>query len=392
MDAAIKLDHSVLAVESEHTLHAMVELRAPEAPAGDRPPLRLALVIDRSGSMAGEKLDTVKRSATFLHDRMGSDDSLAVVAFDDEVRLVASLGPARPEVREALQRIDAGGSTNLSGGWFKALEELQRVSDGVRRVVLLTDGMANVGISDPERLAATARSAAELGVTTTTIGYGDGFQEDLLTAMADAGRGRAYYAGGPDEAPGIFAEEFEGLASIQAQNLSVEIRPAPEVEGVTVISDLPPIVIEGGIQVALGDIYGGELRRLLFRLHVPGIAELGPKVLGEVVIRWTALGAETVEMVQKTVPIGVNVVTAAEAGEANPDLEVIEEVTVLSAVRARRMARDRADSGDISGASAILRKSAEDLLAMAPGSRARRRASRRCRRSREERYRHGGLI
>ena len=201
--------------------------------------------------------------------------------------------------------------------------------------MLLTDGMANVGISDPERLAATARSAAELGVTTTTIGYGDGFQEELLTAMADAGRGRAYYADGPDEAPGIFAEEFEGLAAIQAQNLSIEIRPAPEVESVSLISDVPPIVVDGGIQVELGDIYGGELRRLVFRLHVPAIAELGPMVLGEVVIRWSAIGAKSVEMVQKTVPIGVNLVTSAEAGEVDPDLEVVEEVTVLSAVRAR---------------------------------------------------------
>ncbi len=130
MDAAIKLDHSVLAVESEHTLHAMVELRAPEAPTGERPPLRLALVIDRSASMAGEKLDTVKRSATFLHDRLTSDDSLAVVAFDDEVRLVASLGPARPEVRAGSGADRRRRETNLSGGWLKGLEELRRAPMG----------------------------------------------------------------------------------------------------------------------------------------------------------------------------------------------------------------------------------------------------------------------
>ena len=186
--------------------------------------------------------------------------------------------------------------------------------------------------------------------------------------MADAGRGRAYYAAGPDEAPGIFAKEFEGLASIQAQNLSVEIRPAPEVEGVSVISDLPPIVVDGGIQVELGDIYGGELRRLVFRLHIPAIAELGPRVLGEVVVRWTSIGAKTVEMVQKTIPIGVNLVTSSEAGTVGPDLDVIEEVTVLSAVRARRLARERADRGDLGGASAVLRESADQLRAMAPGS------------------------
>ena len=232
----------------------------------------------------------------------------------------------------------------------------------------MTDGLANVGISDPERLAATAHSAAELGVTTTTIGYGDGFQEELLTAMADAGRGRAYYADGPDEAPGIFAEEFEGLAAIQAQNLSIEIRPAPEVESVSLISDVPPVAVDGGIQVELGDIYGGELRRLVFRLHVPAIAELGPRVLGEVVIRWASIGAKSVEMVQKTVPIGVNLVTSAEAGEVDPDLEVVEEVTVLSAVRARREARRLADSGDVQGASVLLRDSADHLRAMAPSS------------------------
>jgi hypothetical protein len=135
-----------------------------------------------------------------------------------------------------------------------------------------------------------------------------------------------------------------------------------------VLSDLPPIVVDGGIQIELGDIYGGELRRLVFRLHVPAIAELGPRVLGEAVIRWTSIGAKSVEMVQKTIPIGVNLVTSSEAGEVGPDLDVTEEVTVLSAVQARRVARDQADRGDIRGASAVLRESADQLLAMAPGS------------------------
>src|SRR5437763_4953911 len=271
VEAQLRLEHAVVAVETEHRVHVMVELKAPAAPATERGPLDVALVVDRSGSMHGPKLESVKACGAYLAERMGAGDRLAVVAYDDEVDLVAPLAPvALDRVLPAIGSIHSGGMTNLSGGWLKGLEQLR--GDGreaVRRVLLLTDGLANVGITDPGPLVGMVEQARPAGIGTTTIGVGDDFDEALLTAMADAGGGTGHFASTPDAAPGIFAAEFDGLASVVAQNVSVEIRPWPDVTVLGVLNDYPATPVPGGVQLALGDAYCDEVRRVVFQLHLP---------------------------------------------------------------------------------------------------------------------------
>ena len=289
-----RFEHQLLAVETEHRVHCMLELTAPPAPTGRvRPPLHPALVLDRSGSMAGRKLEVVRECAAFLMRRLAPTDELAIVAYDQDVRLVAPL--AHVDLASLLPRIAAihsGGQTNLSGGWLKGLEEVGRASgEGPRKVLLLTDGLANVGVVDPAVLVSMARNAIEQSdVGTTTIGFGDDFDEDLLTAMADAGRGNAHYAPTPEAAPAIFAREFEDLVSLVAQNVSVEIRPTHEVQVLGVLNAFPVVPVPGGLQVDLGDAYAEETRRVVFELHVPSLASLGVRTVADVVLRHTAIG------------------------------------------------------------------------------------------------------
>ena len=371
MKTDVRLEHQLLAVETEHAVHAMLELTAPPAAtASARLPLNLVLVIDRSGSMAGPKLETTKECAAFLVRRLGPTDSLSVVAYDDEVRLVSPLGALgdRQDVLRAIGGIQPGGQTNLSGGWLKGVEELKRAqAHGPRTVLLLTDGLANVGVVDPSSLVAMAGSARGEGIGTTTIGYGDGFNEDLLTGMADAGGGNAHYAGTTDEAPGIFASEFEGLMSVVAQNLSVEIRPSDQVKLLGVLNEYPSVPVPGGVQVQLGDAYADETRRVVFELHVPELSALGVAKVADIVVRYVSVG-EQIAAHEVTVPVTVNLVSADDASASQADREVVEEIVVLKAARARDEARKAAESGDFERAKTVLGAMATELRAIAPGS------------------------
>lgn len=355
MDADVRLDHTLLAIDGEHDVHAMVEIVAPERDDVDkREPLRLALVLDRSGSMAGRKLDIAKRCAEWLVGRLDPRDELALVSYDDHVRLLSPLSPPGERHRAEIGRLGPGGSTNLSGGWLKGVEALTRANgDGVRKVLLLSDGLANVGITAPDALSDLAASMHGQGVGTTTIGFGADFDEQLMTALAEAGGGNAHFAETPDAAPAIFAEELEGLTEVVAQNVSIEIRPRAPVEVLEIMNRNRHVPIPGGVQVELGDAYAGERRRVVFALHVPHLAALGPVTVADVVLRYVAVGQEIAQH-ELTIPVVANVVSAEEAARAVPDAVVREEVLVLRAARARDEALELAEAGDFGAAQQTL--------------------------------------
>ncbi len=369
MYSSIRIDHSLLAIEAEHRVHAMLEVTAPEAEGEERTALHLALAIDRSGSMSGAKLEGAKQAARFLIERLGTKDSLALVTFDGEVSLLGpSEVPDKEQLREVIKQIAPGGMTNLSGGWLKGAEELRRAPEGgQKRVLLLSDGHANAGITDTDSLTGMASGLKEKQISTTTIGFGQGFDENLLTAMADAGGGNAYFAEGPDDAPGIFAGEFEGLATVASQNVSVEITPISDVKFVGVLHEYPTVSVPGGIQVQLGDFYGGEMRRVIFEFAVPDVAELGEKHIADVVLRYTSVG-DPIKMHQVTIPIHVNVVTADEADVADDDRDVIDEVLILKAAEDRKRASGLADDGRHDDAAEILESTSQTLRAAMVGS------------------------
>lgn len=370
MQTNLRFDHQLLAVEGEHDVHCMLELHAPDAPDTDRPPLHLALVVDRSGSMAGEKLAAAQASARFLAGRMRATDRLALVTYDDDVDLLVPLGPPDTDkLAAAIAGIEPGGCTNLSGGWLKGLEELSRADgDGTRRVLLLTDGLANEGITHPAQLRQIA-AGTKGRAATTTIGFGAGFDEDLLGAIAADSDGNTYFVETPEDAPGVFTEEFDGLASLVAQNVSVEIRPTDAVEVLGVLNDYPITEVDGGLQVAVGDAYGSELRRIVFALHIPEVAALGPAKVADVVLRYVAVG-DDIAAHELTIPIVVNLVSADEAAAADVDAAVTEEVWLLRAAKARREAIEAADAGDWDRSRSVLEAAAMDLRA-APMSSAR---------------------
>lgn len=358
MKPSIKFDRTLVTVLVDEVVHVMLELTAPDATQVERAPLDVVIVLDRSGSMSGAPLESVTAATAHLLRLAGTDDRVAVVAFDGEVQLVLPLAHHEPDsASRAVRAIQAGGSTNLSGGWLKGLEMLTSAprADALRRIIVLTDGHANEGITGADQLVPLIKSGYGRGVTTSCIGFGDGHDERLLAALADGGMGNDYWCAGPDQAAQVFADEFGGLASVVAQNVSVEITPSAAVAAMAVLNEFPitPLA-DDAVQVALGDAYGGERRKLVAKFHLRPVTTPGPIDVATLTIRWAATTGD-VALHTVTVPV---VVTAGSGADPGADAEVTEEVVRLVVAKNRREARDAAERGNYRSASLLLSTSA----------------------------------
>ena len=161
--------------------------------------MNIALVIDRSGSMRGVKMDHTLQAAAHLVRQLKPSDTLSIVSYSDDVRVDIPAQRMKkrniPRVLAALERIRAGGSTNLSGGLTRGQSEVSRnLKKGhVNRVILMSDGLANRGITDTRELARKVQQVAQRGISVTTMGVGTDYNEDLMTAVADHASGNYYF-------------------------------------------------------------------------------------------------------------------------------------------------------------------------------------------------------
>lgn len=360
MQHQLLLDYEFVTTQDGYVVRALIRLegKAPAAGAA-RTPLNLSLVLDRSGSMSGEKLAAAREAAAFLVRRLAPEDRVTVVTYDHEVHTVADEHTQRGHVSQMIRSIETGGSTNLSGGWLRGRElaAAQQQERAMNRVLLLTDGRANCGITDPQTLTGLCAEAARAGITTTTVGFGADYDEALLRAMADAGAGNTYYIERPDQAPGVFEEEIEGLLSLAAQNVVVEIRPFAAVRQTMIWHDYPSTPTPGGHRVEIGDIYAREPKSLLVEFFVPALAETSDVDIATVRIDahvLTADGGVTRQIVN--LPIRSPL---APAGHREPSVQ--EELLLVKTARAREESLRRRNQGDAEGASGVLREMAMQL-------------------------------
>ncbi len=357
MNTDIQLSTRFLTTQNAHQVGMLVTVTGEKHL--ERPPINVALVLDRSGSMAGRPIEEAKEAALRFAQFLGAQDRLAVVTFETQVETVYGPGPADdPEIEYLIRGIQPAGTTNLSGGWLKGREYVRdALVEGTNRVVLLTDGVANEGITDPGKLTELARGAASDSVSTTCIGFGEHFNEDLLKAMGDAGSGNYWYIENIDQMGGIFEEEIENLVTLAAQNLELEVRLThPSVAGVSFLQPFDVHRSDEGYVVRLGDVYATSPRALGLIFHVENVEQLGDTPLGEVRVKADVLRPDGVEHVRTTMPVQANL---DEHDHVEPDVD--RTLVRFEAATARAQAVKQADEGDYDAAAQTLRTASAKL-------------------------------
>ena len=338
-------------------LYVSVDLEARDAAVTTRPPMNIAIVIDHSGSMQGEKIARAREAAIGLIERLGPDDRAAVVQYDDDAQLMVPMTPAdaagRSRLTRAIGAIQDAGGTNLGGGLTLGRDEIMRNLEPsrVNRVILLSDGNANVGITDIPSLARLASDASERGVRITTIGLGLDYNEDLMEQVADHGRGQYYYVKDASGLDTVFAGELKALQGTVAK--AAELRLTPVCSGVEIAEIYGyPMRREGQtVVVPLADLAGGDRRKVVARLKVPTAAMGAAKVLSAAFEFAPASGGarQHVEAL-----VGVEVSGDAARVQASVVPEVQAKVAQVETATTERKAAEAYQKGDQAGALRII--------------------------------------
>jgi Ca-activated chloride channel homolog len=365
MQADFVLDYDVLTVEQAQKLYLMARFVSGPAPDNQRRrPLNLSLVIDRSGSMGGDKIAYTRQAAQFLVQNLGTSDILSVVLYNEGVETL--IQPEKVSHKDVISQrigaIKAKGMTNLSGGWLEGTKHVTQGlnSSSLNRVLLMSDGLANQGITNKEKLVTLAKQKLEQGISTTTMGLGTDFNEDLLMAMADAGGGAYYFIESPEVAPLIFEEELQGLLSLVGQNLLVSLELTDYVQNVTQLNAYPMHTDGRRISFRLGDIFGDEVKSLILELSIPALHEVGQQQIATLRFEYDELQENRTEHRIQEVPIYINIAPATDL-PASVNSEVKQSVLLLKAAQARREAVGAADRGEYQSASQVLRRAADAI-------------------------------
>lgn len=329
-----------------------------------RPPVNVAIVLDRSGSMSGEKMQKAKEAALAAVERLGSEDIVSLVAYDDTVDVLIPATKVRDKaaLRRSIQKIRSGGSTALFAGVSKGAYEVRKFLDENRigRVVLVSDGLANVGPSSVGALGDLGASLVKEGISVTTVGLGMGYNEDLMVALAGRSDGNHAFAENATDLARIFDHEFGDLLSVVARNVTIEIYLKG---GATPVRTLGRKAVITGNRVVsrLNQVYAKQEKFLLLEVAVPASFSGDTKEIATVNLSYHDAVADRSITANNSAAIAYS--DSAAAVEASQDRNVLIAGAELRANEQNKVAVDLMDKGQYDQAQQVLEKNAAFLEA-----------------------------
>ncbi len=374
MGAPVRLDcqlsYQNVLVTSENKLVYLLVEAIPEGEISSTAAMNLAVVLDKSGSMyAEEKLEYVVSAVQHFIDKLRPEDICSIIAFSDKARVVIPAGPIHDKesakrIIRNIDHIDVGSGTEMLRGINAAIEEISRnfSKDRTNHCILLTDGLTLHERKCKERCI----EAAERGISFSTIGVGDDFNEKFLIDIASACRGKSYYIDIPKDIPAIFEEELSGVQSVTLLNpeISIKLSKGIEIRRVhtvkPLINDLGAIATVNRVaKIKLKNLQQNEAQSLLFELVLPS-RRAGTYRIAQVKLSYE-IPSEGMrrEVLEKDITITYTT-DKRLASKVNP--KVIQVVDLVSVFRQQTRALEFAQAGDVAKATRLLKSAATTLL------------------------------
>ena len=329
----------------------LVEVTAPPLPRSERVvSTNLVVVLDRSGSMSGDPLEHAKRALCDVIDRLAPTDTFGLVTFDNQVDVVVPAGPVadRDKLKERVRSVTAGGSTDLASGLVRGLKEARRLEavDGVR-VLLVSDGHANHGVTDPDVIGRRAGQFIDNRITTSVLGMGLGYDEVLLESISKRGAGNNYFAQEVGDAVEAIAAECGELLAQRFLSVRLAVTMGNGVKDVRVLGDLNIRPVDDGVLVELGSFTADQMRSVVLQFDPKQATKPGRRKVATV--RLTYVLADDLEDYSVSHTVWAQVAGPNDK-PAKIDRDVMAEVVFQGVQRHKRRATDAVQAGDIDAA------------------------------------------
>jgi len=360
---SVAMSNPVLKSNEKQTAFLKVGLNGFKMPVTSRRvPVNVALVLDKSGSMNGRKIAEAKQAAIQAVRRLNADDIVSVVVYDStvEVLVPSTKLTDKDAVCRKISQVQPGGRTALFAGVSKAAAELRKFidRDHVNRIVLLSDGMANIGPSAPSELGSLGASLKKENISVTAMGLGLDYNEDLMVNLASNSGGNHVFIEDETQIAALFNKEFNTVLSVVAQEVSITIEVAKGVRPVRVFGNQAEI--NGQKVVAtLTQLYSEQEKFLVLEVDVPASPEGKPLDIAQVNVDYDNMLTRASDRL--TGKASVNFSSSDKVIASSVNNEVLEAGVLLFANERNKAATILRDKGDIKAARRMLLQNADYL-------------------------------
>ncbi len=353
---------TVLEADKKQVGYVKVGLTGFELTREKRTPVNVAIVIDRSGSMQGEKIAKAREAAVLAVDRLNADDIVSVVAYNGHVTVLvpATKVSDKDVIRSGIERLDAGGSTALFAGVSKGAEEVRKFISRTRvnRVILVSDGLANVGPSSTSALAELGESLAKERICVTTIGLGLDYNEDLMTQLARKSDGNSGFANTSADLNRLMQAEFGDVLAVVAQELVVRIECADGIRPIRVLGREAEIAGRT-VRVQMSQLNAGQEKYVLLEVELPATRSGKTREVASATVSYANMATRATDTLAGTTSVRFSDSAAEVEGGVNRDVMIA--VITQTAVERNKLAVELRDKGRVEEARALLTDNAAFL-------------------------------